>query len=122
MILIGDIGNTDIKIALFDKNKKLIFKKRFNPILLNFNNLSKHFKFLNRYFKYIDKILFCSVVPKKFEKIKKYLENITNKKCYELKKIKIEKLIQVKVDKNQVGSDRLANTISVSNKKKILSL
>ena len=83
MILIGDIGNTDIKIALFDKNKKLIFKKRFNPILLNFNNLSKHFKFLNRYFKYIDKILFCSVVPKKFEKIKKYLENITNKKCYD---------------------------------------
>ena len=117
MILIGDIGNTDIKIALFDKNKKLIFKKRFNPILLNFNNLSKHFKFLNRYLKYIDKILFCSVVPKKFKKIKKYLENITNKKCYELKKIKIEKLIQIKVDKNQVGSDRLANTISVSNKK-----
>ena len=44
---------------------------------------------------------------------KKYLEQITDKKCYELKKLKIEKLIKIKVKKNQVGSDRLANAISV---------
>ena len=113
MILLGDIGNTDIKISLYSNYKKLILKKRINPLLLNFNKLNFHFSFLKKYLKSIDKILFCSVVPNKFIKIKKYFEQITNKKCYELKKLKIEKLIKIKVKKNQVGSDRLANAISV---------
>ena len=113
MILIGDIGNTDIKIFLYDNYKKLILKKRINPISLNLNKLNLHFSFLKKYLKSIDKILFCSVVPNKFRKIKKYFEKITNKRCYELKKIKIDKLIKIKVKKNQVGSDRLANAISV---------
>ena len=113
MILVGDIGNTDIKISLYSNYKKLILKKRINPILLNLNKLNLHFNFLKKYLKAIDKILFCSVVPNKFIKIKKYFEKITNKKCYELKKLKIEKLIKIKVKKNQVGSDRLANAISV---------
>ena len=113
MILVGDIGNTDIKISLYSNYKKLILKKRINPILLNLNKLNFHFGFLKKYLKNIDKILFCSVVPNKFIKIKKYFEKITNKKCYELKKLKIEKLIKIKVKKNQVGSDRLANAISV---------
>ena len=113
MILVGDIGNTDIKISLYNNYKKLILKTRINPILLNLNKLNLHFSFLNKYLKSIDKILFCSVVPNKFIKIKKYFEQITNKKCYELKKLKIEKLIKIKVKKNQVGSDRLANAISV---------
>ena len=113
MILLGDIGNTDIKISLYSNYKKLILKKRINPILLNLNKLNFHFSFLKKYLKSIDKILFCSVVPNKFIKIKKYFEQITNKKCYELKKLKIEKLIKIKVKKNQVGSDRLANAISV---------
>tara|TARA_Y100001958_G_scaffold153508_1_gene141111 strand:- start:1219 stop:1965 length:747 start_codon:yes stop_codon:yes gene_type:complete len=113
MILIGDIGNTDIKIVLFDNNKKSILKKRINPISLNLNKLNLHFSFLKKYSKNIDKVLFCSVVPNKFKIIKKYIEKITSKKCYELKKLKIEKFIKVKVKKNQVGSDRLANAISV---------
>ena len=114
MILIGDIGNTDIKIALFnDISKKLILKIRFRSKLFNSNNINIHFKKIKKYFSKIDKILFCSVVPKKFQKIKNYFENVTGKKCYELKKLKIEKLINIKVDKNQIGSDRLANSISV---------
>ncbi len=113
MILLGDIGNTDIKISLYSNYKKLILKKRINPLLLNLNKLNFHFSFLKKYLKSIDKILFCSVVPNKFIKIKKYFEQITTKKCYELKKLKIEKLIKIKVKKNQVGSDRLANAISV---------
>jgi type III pantothenate kinase len=104
MILLGDIGNTDIKISLYSNYKKLILKRRINPLLLNLNKLNFHFSFLKKYLKSIDKILFCSVVPNKFIKIKKY---------FELKKLKIEKLIKIKVKKNQVGSDRLANAISV---------
>ena len=118
MILLGDIGNTDIKISLYSNYKKLILKKRINPLLLNLNKLNFHFSFLKKYIKSIDKILFCSVVPNKFIKIKKYFEQITNKKCYELKKLKIEKLIKIKVKKNQVGSDRLANAISLMSPKK----
>ena len=114
MILIGDIGNTDIKIALFNnKNKKYIFKKRFNSSLFHSNDINIQFKDLKKHFSKIDKILFSSVVPKKFKIIKKYLEKITGKKCYELNKLKIEKLIKVKVNRNQLGSDRLANAISV---------
>ena len=114
MILIGDIGNTDIKIALFNnKNKKYVFKKRFNSSLFNSNDINIQFKDLKKYFSKIDKILFSSVVPKKFKIIKKYFEKITGKKCYELNKLKIEKLIKVKVNRNQLGSDRLANAISV---------
>ena len=113
MILIGDIGNTDIKISLYNSYKTLILKKRINPVLFNSKKLNLHFSFLKKYLKSIDKILFCSVVPNKFLKIKKYFEKITNKKCYELKKLKIEKLIKIKVKKSQIGSDRLANAISV---------
>ena len=99
MILLGDIGNTDIKISLYSNYKKLILKKRINPLLLNFNKLNFHFSFLKKYLKSIDKILFCSIIQNKFIKIKKYFEQITNKKCYELKKLKIEKLIKIKVKK-----------------------
>ena len=70
MILLGDIGNTDIKISLYSNYKKLILKKRINPLLLNLNKLNFHFSFLKKYLKSIDKILFCSVVPNKFIKIK----------------------------------------------------
>ena len=50
MILVGDIGNTDIKISLYSNYKKLILKKRINPILLNLNKLNFHFSFLKKYF------------------------------------------------------------------------
>ena len=38
-------------------------------------------------------------------------------KCYELKKLKLNKLIKIKVNYKQIGSDRLANAISVINNK-----
>ena len=57
MYLIGDIGNTDIKICLFNRNMKLIKKKRLKTILLNKNYLSKNLKFIKRYKSEIKKVL-----------------------------------------------------------------
>ena len=68
-------------------------------------------------FKQIQKILFCSVVPKSFDLIKKYLSKKTKKKCYEIKDLKLRSLIKINVNYKQVGSDRLANAISLINKK-----
>ena len=49
MYLIGDIGNTDIKICLFNKNMKLMKIKRLKTVLLNKSYLSKNLKFIKRY-------------------------------------------------------------------------
>ena len=114
MILIGDIGNTEIKIALYSNSKKLIKNKRINTNFINKQNLNSNFRFLNKYLNSIEKILFCSVVPKKFLLIKNYLSKKTKLKCFELKQLNIEKLINIKVNRKQIGSDRLANAISIS--------
>ena len=42
------------------------------------------------------------------------LKKKTGKKCYEIKQINLKKFLNIKVDKKQVGSDRLANAISIS--------
>ena len=122
MILIGDIGNTEIKIALYSNSKKLIKNKRINTNFINKQNLNSNFRFLNKYLNSIEKILFCSVVPKKFLLIKNYLSKKTKLKCFELKQLNIEKLINIKVNRKQIGSDRLANAISIfkSNKNFII--
>ena len=44
MYLIGDIGNTDIKICLFSSNYKLIKKIKFSTSLLNFTFLNRKLK------------------------------------------------------------------------------
>jgi type III pantothenate kinase len=65
----------------------------------------------------IDKCLFCSVVPKSFNEIKSFFNKTYKIKCHELKKLKLNKLIKIKVNYKQIGSDRLANAISVINNK-----
>ena len=118
MYLIGDIGNTDIKICLFNRNMKLIKKKRLNTLLLNKNYLSKNLKFIKRYKSEIKKVLISSVVPIAYKNIKKFIERSTKIKCVELKKLKLNNLLNIKVNKKQIGSDRLANAISVIDKKR----
>ncbi len=115
MILVGDIGNTETKICLVTSNKKIIKKIIFNTKNINNSLLKKIFSQLNLKNLNIEKNLFCSVVPKAFQLIKKYLKKFYNFKCYEIKDLKISKLIKIKVNKKQVGSDRLANAISVMN-------
>ena len=116
MYLIGDIGNTDIKICLFTEDLKLIKQIRIKTSLLNTKYLEKKLKFTQKYKSNIIKVLFCSVVPKAYKIIKKIIEKLLKTKCVELKKLKLKKLLKIKVNQKQIGSDRLANAISVIDK------
>ena len=115
MYLIGDIGNTDIKLCLFNDNKKKIKKIILKTEKLSFSYM--RFKLKGIKFKNIKKILFCSVVPKRYKLVKKFFNLYTNIKCKEIKDLKISKLIKIKVNKKQIGSDRIANAISAANNK-----
>ena len=59
MYLIGDIGNTDIKIFLFNSKLRIIKKIRFSTTSLNNKYLYKKLKFLKIYENQNVKILFC---------------------------------------------------------------
>jgi type III pantothenate kinase len=65
----------------------------------------------------IKKILFCSVVPKSFSLIKKFLKKKIKIKCYEVKDLELKSLIKIDVNYKQVGSDRLTNAVSLLNNK-----
>ena len=114
MIILGDIGNTVTKICLVKNNK--IFKKILVPSIGKKNNiLDKHFSKFQ--FSKINKILFCSVVPSAFKEFKKYFSKKTKIKCFELKELNLKSILRINVNYKQVGSDRLANAISVQNNK-----
>ena len=117
MYILGDIGNSETKIFLVNsKNRTLnsisIPSKKINNKILNLK-----FKSLLKGSLKIEKILFCSVVPKIFNLIKKFLFKMTKLKCYEIKELKIKKLININVNFKQVGSDRITNAISLINGK-----
>ena len=117
MYILGDIGNSETKIFLVNsKNRTLnsisIPSKKINNKILNLK-----FKSLLKGSLKIEKILFCSVVPKIFHLIKKFLFKKTKLKCYEIKELKIKKLININVNFKQVGSDRITNAISLINGK-----
>ena len=117
MIIVGDIGNTETKICLIDKSNKIIKKINLNTKSMNQSLLLKSFSKLRLNKLYIKKVLFCSVVPKSFNKIKKFFNHRYKIKIYELKDLNLKKLINIKVNYKQIGSDRLANAISVINEK-----
>ena len=96
---------------------KIIRNINFPSKQINDKILNRKFKYLIKDFKSIEKVLFCSVVPKSFNLIKKFLSKKIKKKCYEVKDLKLRSLIDIKVNFNQVGSDRLTNAISLLNKK-----
>ena len=70
MIIVGDIGNTETKICLV--NSKNIIVKRITLLTkkLSHSLLNKSLLGLGIKDKSINKCLFCSVVPKSFNKIK----------------------------------------------------
>jgi type III pantothenate kinase len=98
-------NNTIIKTIIFSSKK------------INNKVLNKKFGFLIKDYSNIKKILFCSVVPKSFNLIKKFLIKKVKKKCYEVKDLKLRSLININVNYKQVGSDRLTNAISLINNK-----
>ncbi|MDC0544724.1 type III pantothenate kinase, partial [Candidatus Pelagibacter sp.] len=83
----------------------------------NHSKLDKLFANFKIDYKKIKKILFCSVVPKSFKIIKKYLSKKTKLKCYEVKDLNLKSLIRIKANYKQVGSDRLTNAVSLMNNK-----
>ena len=117
MYLLGDIGNTETKICLVNFNQKIIKKVVLKTNSISRKTLNSKLKFFLKKSKKIDKILFSSVVPPIFKLIKFYFLKNFKKQCFELKKMKIKKIIKIIVNKKQIGSDRLANAISVINNK-----
>ena len=115
MIIVGDIGNTEIKICFFYNGlkKKYLFKTD----SLNKKIIRNKFNFLRKKI-YLKNAIISSVVPKTFTQIKKIFYNLYKVNCVELKKLNLTRLINIKVNKKEIGSDRLANAISVMSKKK----
>ncbi len=108
--IIGDIGNTSTKICLFNKSKisksvifntKKIFLRGFVKRILN--------KFFRKNLR--KEILFSCVVPTALKNIKKILKK-TNYNVLEIKKFNLKKLIKINIKNlNQLGSDRIVNSI-----------
>ena len=115
MYILGDIGNTETKIFLVSANNKIIKRLNLSTRDVNYNKLNRLFINLLVDYKKVKKILFCSVVPKSFVIIKKFLSKKTKLKCYEVKELNLKSLIQIKANYKQVGSDRLTTAISLVN-------
>ena len=86
MYILGDIGNTETKLCIVSKNNRISKKITFLSKSVNNNQLNRLFKKNKIQLNKIEKILFCSVVPKTFEIIKKFLSKKVKKKCFEVKK------------------------------------
>ena len=113
-VLIGDIGNTNTKICLVElktfKIKKLI---HFNSSNIYSNSFLK--KTLRKIIKNntISKTaLFSCVVPRYQSILEKFIKKFYKIKLREIKEKKIKKIIRINIkNKNQVGSDRIANAV-----------
>ena len=119
MYLIGDIGNTETKIFLFDQNFKIKKKWNLPSIKISRKYLYSNMRFLISKRSKVKKIIFSSVVPKSFFLIKEFLnKEIKKVRVIELKQINLKNLIKLRVNRKQVGSDRLANAIGIMEKNK----
>ena len=117
MYILGDIGNSETKVYLINSKSKIIKNISLTTKKISKEILNQKFRYLVKDFKSIKKILFCSVVPKSFDLIKKFLSKNLKIKCYEVKELKLGSLINIKANFKQVGSDRLTNAISLLNNK-----
>ncbi len=117
MYLIGDIGNTETKICFINSKYKIQSRKIFKTNLITVRYLSVNFKNLIKNKNRIKKVIFSSVVPKTYKILKTFIESKTNKKCNEIKKMNLKDFVKIKVNKKQVGSDRLANAIGAIDNK-----
>ena len=70
MLILGDIGNSVTKLFLVNSKDRILKKISLPSKLITDSILNKKFKFLINDFKKIEKLLFCSVVPKNFNFIK----------------------------------------------------
>ena len=112
MKIIGDIGNTEVKICLVDNKFKIKKKIIIKTNKINQSNLNNKLKFLLKYKNNLENIIFSSVVPKIYKKLSIFFKSYLNKKILEIKDLNLNRLIDIRVNKKQVGSDRLANSIA----------
>jgi len=120
-VLIGDIGNTNTKICLIEfqtfKIKKLIYFDSSNIYSQNF--LKKTLKRIIKNDTISKTALFSSVVPRYQLILKKFMKKFYKIKLREIKEKKIKKIVKINIkNKNQVGSDRIANAVGVYKKYK----
>ena len=73
MIIVGDIGNTETKICLVNSKNIIIKRVTLLTKKISHSLLKKSLVGLGLKDKSINKCLFCSVVPKSFSEIKKFL-------------------------------------------------
>ena len=73
MLILGDIGNSVIKLFLVNPKDKILKRISLPSKTITNSILNKKFKILTKDFKNIEKILFCSVVPKTFDSIKRFI-------------------------------------------------
>ena len=109
--LIIDIGNTNIDFVNFNK----LTNKYSNPFTVDTSDILKNrFNNINKKIKknFYRGALCSSVVPNAFDKLKKILKK-KNINLNEIKDRNIKLPIKIKINKpNQVGSDRLVNSIA----------
>ena len=117
MYILGDIGNSETKLFLVNSKSRIIKDISFSSKKINYRVLNNNFNSLTNDYSKVEKVLFCSVVPKSFSLIKKFLYKKIKKKCYEVKDLKLRSLINIDVNYKQVGSDRLTNAIGLLNHK-----
>tara|TARA_B100000945_G_scaffold234964_1_gene191079 strand:- start:2536 stop:3294 length:759 start_codon:yes stop_codon:yes gene_type:complete len=114
--LIGDIGNTNIKICKIDRNFKII-----NSYLFETKNINFERNFKNKIKKILKKninknVLFSSVVPNIYKKIYKIFKR-RNIKVHEIKEFNLKKIMKFNINNyKQLGSDRIANAVGANNK------
>ena len=118
MIILGDIGNSVTKLFLVNSKNKILKRISLPSKLITNSILNRKFGILTKDFKNIEKIIFCSVVPKTFNSIKRFISKKTKVKCYEIKDLNLKSILSIKANYRQVGSDRLANAISLMKPKK----
>ena len=118
--LIGDIGNTSTKICIMSRKFQILRSYNFDTSKVYKSNLLKKIirkktnKNINSVF------LFSSVVPKVFMNIKKNFK-FTKFKILEIKNLKLNKIIKINIkNKNNLGSDRIANAIGAKKLKNCL--
>ena len=116
MYIIGDIGNSEVKMCIFSSKNKQIKKIVLKTSYINSTNLNKSISSIYNFNKNT-KILFSSVVPNVYNSVKSFFLKKFKIKIIEVKELKLNKFIQIKVNKKQVGSDRLCNAIALTNKK-----
>jgi len=117
MYVIGDIGNTEVKICVYSTKKKLKKKIILKSNLIDNKYLKKNLSFILKKKIIVKNAIFSSVVPKIFKLIKIYLLKNLKLKSFEIKQLNINKLIKILVNRKQIGSDRLCNAIAANDKK-----